>query len=284
MTNAAQENTVSLDGGQEVGTNDSAETLSEEQAPEVSAPSEPVVGPRNRLQERFSELTTQREQWRAKAQEAEARARDLEIRQQQDPNEAQLVNQINHVASQKPKLEDFSDESKWTESYEQWTQAMYQLHSGLQGYQQQRDVYLAQQKQQEEAARRTEDQRQGTVSENVRKAIASRDDWYDTVFNPDVPSLQAASGAAWEAVLDSEKFADLTYYLAKHPNEVRGLASMSPVRAIRHIAKLESKLAPAVSSPPGNLPPSNLPGKGGSQDPEKMDIQQWMAWRNSQAR
>lgn len=274
---------VTLDGGQESETDEQAVSAEQETAQEESATSEQEKPEkRNRLQERFSELTAQREELRRRAEEAEAKAQQLEEQQHQDPNEVQMVQQLQYLASQKPNIDSFDTHTEYEQAYERWMATGMQLNNQLQGYRQYRDTERQRQQQEQAAMRQAQERQQATEIEKVQAAIASKEDWYDVVTNPEVPSVKAASPAAYAAMMESDYFADITYHLAKHPSEVKKLEGMSPVRAVKAIAELERKIAQRPQPTTVNQPPSDLPSRGGPRDPNKMSIEEWMAWRNEQ--
>ena len=196
----------------------------------------------------------------------------------------QIVQQLQGVLQSKPKIDTYATENEWAQAYEQWSQAVHHLQGNLYGYQQHREHTRQQQQEQERARKQWEGQREKMVQDKVAEAITSREDWYDTINNPSVPSLRGASPAAWEAVIDSDRFADLTYYLARNPAEIRELSSMTPVGAVRHIAKLEAKLEQRQPAKPAQAPPAQIHGRGAPVNPDKLSIDEWMAWRNSQLR
>lgn len=121
----------------------------------------------------------------------------------------------------------------------------------------------------------------------------------ETKYSDFMSVLKSADMWVPNAVLDyisteSEYGVDLTYYLAKHPDEAKELAKLSPRKAVARIGKLESqfeKPAPKAEVPPaasktperGGAPPPITPisatGAGTvNLDPAKMSFQELRAY------
>mgnify|MGYP003142219349 CR=1 FL=1 len=93
----------------------------------------------------------------------------------------------------------------------------------------------------------------------------------------------AENQAVTSMILESDKGAEVTYYLAKNPNEARQVAQMSPLQAAKFIGGVEAKLTPptpkkATTAP---KPVPKISGKSGSQskDPSKMSMKEYEKWR-----
>lgn len=215
------------------------------------------------FQRRIDELTKAR-------YEAEQRAQALEAQLQQ----AQTDQFKSQYEQSKPTLEQYGyDQDAWAQAYEQWAQA------GIE--RQQVAQQEAQQKQQEYQQQL---QKQMQLQQRVAEAQTKYPDFMAKVFDPQLPSLQSLNRAAYEAVLDSDSMADVAYYLADNPAEVYKFSSMSPIQAVKEIARIEAKLSkPAKKLTQAPPPPSQVTGKAESvKDPTNMSIEEWMSWRNSQ--
>ena len=81
------------------------------------------------------------------------------------------------------------------------------------------------------------------------------------------------------AMLESESGAEILYHLAKQPAELKRIAALSPVSAVREIGKLEAALTKSSSAPengtpritgaPKPPPPTGRPSKTSSDTPEE---------------
>jgi hypothetical protein len=68
-------------------------------------------------------------------------------------------------------------------------------------------------------------------------------------------------------------------------DEAVQLASMPAHMRIAHVARLEARLSAPKPKPVTNAPapvPTVGGGAAASKDPERMSVDDWMAWRNSQ--
>ena len=216
------------------------------------------------VQKRIDELTRQR-------YEAEQRATQAEQREAQYRRQAF---QESHESS-KPTLEQYSfDQDAWAGAYEQWVQV------GNQKAGQEQQAFQQQARQQQAQA-----VKQQTITEKAYKAQEKYPDFFAKIQDPSLPSLQKISPAAFDAVVDSPNMGDLAYYMANNPQEVYRLGQLPPVRAITEVARLEARITakPAATPPPPPPPPGKLKGRNDAVvDPNKMDINDWMRWRNSQ--
>ena len=93
--------------------------------------------------------------------------------------------------------------------------------------------------------------------------------------------------AAYDAVLESDNMGAVAMHLAKNPEKVYSFASMTPVQAIREVAKLEVMLAQGRPQNPNNRPPpppaTDIRGTSDvSVNPSKMTTEQYIKWRNEQ--
>jgi len=222
------------------------------------------------VQKRINELTRQRYEESQAREEAIHQA--TEYKRQLDELQAKQVQ--GDWQQQQPRLEDFDSEQAWAQAYQNWT------HEGVQR-QQHAQTQLAQQEQ----VRQEQLKKQGEIQRKMVDAQAKYSDFNVKISDPNLPSLANLSPAAYEAVIDSDGMADIAYYLANNPAEVYKFQDMSPIRAVKEVAKLESKLSPsnkpAITAAPE--PPSKVTGTSTtSTDPDKMTTTEWMAWRNAQ--
>lgn len=108
-------------------------------------------------------------------------------------------------------------------------------------------------------------------------------DYDEVVGMSDAPMSQPMA----EAIVDSDVGPQVTYYLAKNPQEAARIAGLSPVKAIREIAAIEAKIkAPAVPTAKATsapTPPTHASGRGttASKDPSRMSMDEFDAWRRT---
>ena len=183
-------------------------------------------------------------------------------------------------AEGKPKLEDFQTLEEFQEALTVW-------------------IYDAREKAKAEAdAKRTRETAERDAfdawakrEKAAKKAHDDYEDVLDTVAIPDGPGVQAAR----QAMLESEHGAEILYHLAKHPAELKRIAALSPVSAVREVGKLEAALAkpsapengtPKITGAPKPPPPTGRPSKTSTDDltdPEVIrDYPKWEKLREAQ--
>lgn len=235
--------------------------------PDQSTPEKDKKG----VQKRIDELTRQR-------YEAEEARKELEQRLSQ--YEAQLNQvQTQHIQGQweqyEPKIEDYDyDQAKWKQAYNSW------LGEGLQRQQQAQAQAQQARKAQEDGLKK-----QIEMQRKMSEAQAKYPDFMLKVNNPELPSIANLNQAAYEALIDSDAMADISYYLASNPSEVYRFKDLTPIRAVKEIAKLEAKLSarPTNSITNAPEPPTKQVGKSTpAENPAKMTTAEWMEWRRKQ--
>lgn len=247
---------------------------SEEAKAEEQAQSEPEdkAEKEGGVQKRINELTKQRYEEARRAQEAEERAKAYEQRLA----EVEQKNAQGQWQAQQPKIEDYDyDHDRWTQAYQSW-------HS--------QGVQIAQQAQQESQrqlhAQQEQLKKQSEVSRKVAEAQTKYPDFIEKLNSPDVPSLAQMNQTAYEAMVDSDSMGEIAYYLASNPAEVYRFQDMTPIRAVKEIAMLESRLnaAPAkITAAPA--PPSKVAGQTTvTKDPDKLTTAEWMVMRRENMR
>lgn len=114
--------------------------------------------------------------------------------------------------------------------------------------------------------------------ESVRERIPDFDQALTNIRNVNIHD------AAARVVVESDKAAEITYWLGKNVNEAQRIASLDPVRQVAEIARLEARLeaAPQVrkhsTAPP---PPTTIAGASApvAKDPANMTMAEYAAWR-----
>jgi hypothetical protein len=85
-------------------------------------------------------------------------------------------------------------------------------------------------------------------------------------------------------VTESEQAADILYHLGKNPNEAWRLVNLSERNLARELGKLEAKLSAPKPTPklaPDPVKPVTGINAGGSKDPAKMSMAEYIAWREA---
>jgi len=238
---------------------------------EEAAPSEEPEGAEEKpkkskggFQRRIDELTKAR---------YEAEQEKERIRQELEQLRQQHV-QTEHEG-QKPRLEDYNyDHEAWSQAYEQWMQD---------GWRRQQEAQ--QQAQQQAQAQQQQMQRQMDLQQKVLKAQDKYPDFQQKVFDPSLPNLGQLNQAAYEAVISSEYMADVAYHLADNPAEVYKFGQMSPIEAVKEIARLESKFSNKPHSKSNApKPPSTVEANNANVPTLKnaKSAEEWIALRNKQ--
>ncbi len=89
------------------------------------------------------------------------------------------------------------------------------------------------------------------------------------------------------AILECDKKVEVTYYLAKHPEEADAIAAMSPFRAAASIGKIEARLEaqPTLkrqSAAPEPIAPVKAKGKADDGLGDDLSTDDWLKRRNAQ--
>jgi len=181
----------------------------------------------------------------------------------------------------KPKLQDFETLEQYQEALTDWK--LDQREAQKKAEAQQAEAKSAEEKLQ--AAWKSSEK-------TARAAHPDYDDVIDSVAQPDGPGVYAAR----QAMLEDEAGAEILYYLGTHRDELRRIAALPPVSAIREIGKLSAALTkpseagngkPKVSNAPKPPPALTRPGKTTVQDinDEKFartDYKGWLKLREAQ--
>jgi hypothetical protein len=171
---------------------------------------------------------------------------------------------LNKVTSQpkpEPKREAFADEEAFNRAH-------------LEHLAEQR----AEEKLREREAQKEAERRQEAFMEKAEKASERYPDFQLVVSNPNLPINEAMA----EYIADSEMGGDVAYYLGKNPMKAAAISQMSPIKAARELARIESELAsrpkaqpskaPDPIRPVGNRGPSSTSALPSDED----DINTWM--------
>ena len=130
--------------------------------------------------------------------------------------------------------------------------------------------------------------REKVVQKLIDESIAAHSD-YEEVTQDFTEHPLAQVKEFTGLVMDSDNPVELAYYLGKNPEELDKLAEMTLAQATRYLGKLEAQLEhpKPTSEPPkktvSSAPAPLTPIKGASvtkpNDPEKMSMSEYEAWR-----
>lgn len=134
-----------------------------------------------------------------------------------------------------------------------------------------------------ERAREVE-KRSESFLDKADKATERYPDFNAVVSNPTLPINESMA----EFIAESDSGADVAYFLGKNPGKAFEIAQLSPIKAARELAKIESELAARPKANPSKAPePINPVGQRGKASVSSLpsdsdDIDTWM--RKEQAR
>lgn len=164
-------------------------------------------------------------------------------------------------AKQEPKPEAFADDEQ------------YQM-ARLDHLANQRAEKLLEQREQARAA----ESRQEAFIEKAEKASERYPDFQTVVSNPNLPINDAMA----EYIAESDEGGEVAYFLGKNPMRAAQIAQLSPVKAARELARIESELASKPKAQPSKAPDPITPvgsrgaARSSSSPSDSDDIATWM--------
>jgi hypothetical protein len=234
------------------------------------------------LEKRFSTLTSERDEARRKAAELEERLKQLEANSnvQRETQEVSFVGQEFQTA--KPDVNSFDSYAEYVEALADW-----KIEKREWDREQKQVVAEAQEKQKEVLG----------SWEAREKATKERVEGYDQLVDQDFVQAFTKTVASKEAMmflLESDNGPDLLFNLAEDDAKLAGFKSMSPVKQVAYLAKMESqfeqvdeKETTKVSKAP---PPSKSLPKGKTTAIKSIDptgplsFSDYQEWRKQQKR
>lgn len=177
----------------------------------------------------------------------------------------------------KPEVGNFQDYNEYIEAMADW-KADQKVAKAFEA----RDAEAA-----KSAEQRVQESKAQTFHERVNAAKASIPD-FDAVVNA---TEAVVPQHVTDAILESEKGAELLYHLAKHPEQAERLAQMSVREADREIGRIEATLGQTKTAPvtkPASKAPAPMRPTGSgaatavTNDPGKMSHEEYRAMRKSQ--
>lgn len=216
------------------------------------------------FQRRIDELTRQRYEEQQRREQLEQQLREYQQKLQQT-----------EIDGAKPTLEQYGyDGEAYAQALDQW-------------YAQKQEQEQRSRQEQEQARQQQEQQirQQVEMQRKVSEAQAKYPDFMDKVNDPSLPSLAQINQTAYQALTESDQMADVAYYLASNPSEVYKFQSLSPLQAVKEIARLEMKLGQKPKQQSKAPPPAQpVSGKSDASTGLDADIstEEWMARRMKQ--
>lgn len=243
--------TAKVEGEQE----NTAATAEAEQGQEQERDEQGRFKPK--AQERINDLTRK---WRTTERERDALAAQLQQQQSQ--------RQEHSVSDKEPALEDFADINEWSRAMT--------AHAV------------------KEAERRVEarfsQQTQQSSQQKLAEQFSARERDYATKHPDYIESVQGLGAVVQfspeqlEVIGHSEHGPALVHHLANHLDEAVRIAHLPPHLAAAELARLEVRVS-APKTQPVSKAPAPVPTVGGgatvTKDPERMSVEEWLAWRTS---
>lgn len=223
------------------------------------APEEPKPKAKG-VQKRIDELT----ELRRSAEKDRDYWRDLAISKKEEPKAPEPKPAAEPLG--RPVLDDFASYDEFSEALVDWKI-------------EQREKASAERKAVEQQGI-TRQERETAFQQRVAKVEATHPDWDEVVRG--MPLLNANT---YEAAQVSDKGPEILYYLGQNPEEAAQIYRMDAVQSALAIGRLEVKLSRPTKTQTGAPDPIEpVHGGGGPQtvDPDKMNMDQWLKWRNQQ--
>jgi hypothetical protein len=123
--------------------------------------------------------------------------------------------------------------------------------------------------------------RQEAFLEKADKVAERYADFQAVVSNPTLPINDAMA----EYIADSDHGAEVAYHLGKNPMKAAQIAQMSPIKAARELARIESEVSQVQAKPVSKAPAPITPIAGvgaSSKSPSDMTDAEFAKWRKSQ--
>lgn len=242
------------------------EDLSEESSTEETNETPEDQPKKNRgVQKRLDELTAN---WRS----AERRAERLEALLEKTlvkPDPQPVLEPV------KPVTEPTVDQYK---TYEEYV-------SALADYKAEQKFREWENRQKQAEAQRAKSEQQTAFQKRAEEFRLAHPDFDEVVFTDETPISEVMA----EAIAISEKGPQVAYHLGLNRDEARRIFDLSlrnPVAAGLEIGRLEARLSLPQPRTTTKAPPPIQPLSAGggtlSPDPEKMTMDEWLVWRNSQ--
>jgi hypothetical protein len=196
-----------------------SEPIAEEEANETEKP-------KDKVEKRFSKVTKRAQDAEAKAEQLEARLRDLEAKAN-----PQTIAQTANV-NDKPQAGQFDDAFEYAEALAEWS-----AEKALKD----RDIAEQQKKAEEERNKVLK-----SWNDKVDKAKKEMPDFNDIVSS----STVVVSDAVRDAILESDVGPQILYHIASDDVFADSLTSMTAIKALKEIGRLEAKFEAELEATP----------------------------------
>jgi hypothetical protein len=196
-----------------------SEPIAEEEATEAEKP-------KDKLEKRFSKVTKRAQDAEAKAEQLEARLREVEARAN-----PQTIAQTANV-NDKPQASQFDDAFEYAEALAEWS-----AEKALKD----RDIAESQRKAEEERNKVLK-----SWNDKVDKAKKEMPDFNDIVSS----STVVVSDAIRDAILESDVGPQILYQIASDDDYAESLTSMSAIKALKEIGRMEAKFEAELEATP----------------------------------
>ena len=113
----------------------------------------------------------------------------------------------------------------------------------------------------------------------VEAAAVKYPDFHSVAGNPNL----AITPAMAEAIMDSDYGPEVAYHLGKNPNEATRISNLNPVSQARELGRIEALVSQPKQAPkpaPAPVNPVGARSSGGTKDPSKMSMAEYVAWRS----
>jgi hypothetical protein len=175
---------------------------------------------------------------------------------------------------QAPSVEQFDD-------YDQYVGAVAQYNAQMALREENKRIQAEQAEQQKQ-------QQMAQIAQNYQQkeseARSEFEDYDEVVRNPNLPINTVMA----QVIQRSDVGPQVAYYLGKNPQVADQISKLSPLDAVKQLAVIETNLSkePDVAPPPKPVEPVSTLGSGEQTkiDPEKMTMDQWLEWRNKNAK
>lgn len=246
---------------------DGDETAAEPHADDAKKP------PRG-VQKRLDELTKEKYEWKREADYR--RERELALQAKIDELERKTTGQTGETvpaSDAKPNSDQFEDYDDYVEALTDWKTGQKIAKA------REESAKIA-----AEQAKATSAQRvQQGFQEAVKVALSKHPDFDDVVRGSTAPITQAMD----DAIKVSPDGPEVMYHLAKNPQEADRIARLSPLMQILEMGKLQAKVTqvPPKAPEPRRItnagePITTVSGAGVTEeDPQKMNMEDYAAWR-----
>lgn len=245
------------------GEQDPAQTENQEESVTSASGEDTTASPKKGVQKRIDELTKQKHD---EAREKEY-WRGVALQAQQQPVQ-QPAPQAEPEVSE-PRQDDYED-------YDEYIDAKVVYKAG--------ELFKQQQAEAEQArSLERQQQSQQTFLEKSQSFAAEHEDFQQVISNPSLP----ITGDMFEVIQASDIGPQIAYELGNNPGEAARIANLSPLLQARELTLMEARLT-AKPAPKQSSAPDPIKPLGGNQppvtDPDKMPIEEWVKWRNKQAK